>query len=259
MSSPLAFVRASLSVFVAGLSITSPAWARTLTSADGRTMEAEVLGFEGEKKDKVRIKRAADGQVFTMPIDSFAEADAAALREEAAKPAPIRDGDIVVGLSKVTFDSRKTTQDVPLTNGDIARGALVTTEDDIGYAVTLTNRTGKPIENLRGECLLYVRMDALRNSTAKPQIRREPSRVKFDPLPAGGKVSARTGFVTTTKTELKGNVKWRGTDDAKTRDTVEGIWLRIYQADTLVLETALPSNLAEGQSWPAATGQGGAR
>jgi hypothetical protein len=88
------------------LALAAPAvLARTLTSADGRVIEAEVLGFEGA--DKVIIKRADTGQSFTLPFTTFSEAEQRALRAEAAeaakKNAALREGDITLALSRAAF------------------------------------------------------------------------------------------------------------------------------------------------------------
>ena len=39
----------------------------------------------------------------------------------------------------------------------------------------------------------------------------------------------------------------------ETRDTLHGIWLRIYQGETLVLESASPGTLMNTESWSAVT------
>ena len=216
---------------------------RTLTAADGRTIEAEILGFDG--LEKVRVKRADTGQTFTLALATLSEADQKALRAEAAeaasKPVPLQKGDVVLELSRLRFDTRKA-------EGD---SALNITEEDWGYTITLKNNTAKPVEKLRAEYFLYVKVDALKNSAAQPRVRREKFTLAFETLPAGGRLSARSGAVTTHKTELKSGYYWEGTNDTKTRDTLEGIWLRLYQGDTLVLESASPASLAVPGKWTA--------
>lgn len=234
----------------------APLPARTLTSADGRTIEAEVLGFEGT--EKVRIKRADTSQAFTLPIDTFAEADAKALRAEATEaaskpPPPPAASDLFVELSRLRFDSRKTTEDVKLTNGDTMRNAYVIIDEDWGYSVTVRNLGGLPIENLRAEYLLYAKVDAVKNTGRKPGMRREAGKLAFESLPANGRVSAKTSAITTRKTELKGGITWSGTGDKDTRDTLHGIWLRIYQGDHLVLESATPTTLIAEGRWSSAS------
>ena len=223
---------------------------RTLTASDGRSIEAEVLGFE--ELEKVRIKRADTGQVFTLPISSFSEADQQALRQEAAdaaaRPVPLQKGDITLKLSRLRFASRKHSQDVPV-DGALIRDAIVTTEEDWGYTLILDNHTGRPIKNLRAEYFLYAKIDAPKNSEIKPRIRREKFSLALDVVPATDGLSVRSEAITTHKVELKDGFVWDGTGDNKTRDSLEGIWLRLYQGDELVLEISSPPALAMTGKW----------
>jgi hypothetical protein len=241
-----------LPAWLAALLIAGPALpGRTLTSADGRTIEAEVLGFEG--LEKVRIKRTDTAQTFTLPIDTFSEADRQSLRTEAAeaaaKPAPLQKGDVAIELSRLRFDSRKTKEDVPVVGGGVIRDAITNVDEDWGYTLTLKNNTAKPIENLRAEYFLYIKVDAPKNGSEKPRVRRQKFSLALEPIPAQGRLSARSDAVTARKTELKEGVVWAGTNDTKTRDSLEGIWLRLYQGDNLVLESASPPSLAIAGTW----------
>ena len=234
----------------------APLGARTLTSADGRAIEAEILGFEGT--EKVRIKRADTGQTFTLPIDTFGEADAKALRAEAKeaaeKPAPPPgERDIAIELSRVRFDTRKTEEDIPLSNGGTARKAYVITDEDWGYSITLRNTTAVPIEKLRIEYLLYVKVDVVENTGRKPGLRRQAGKASYEALPANGRLTVKTSAITTRETELKRGLQWRGTNDDDTRDTLHGIWLRLYQGDKLISETASPATLVSEGRWSSAS------
>ncbi len=229
-----------------------PLAARSLTSADGRAIEAEVLGFDG--LEKVRIKRTDTGQTFTLPIATFHETDQTALRAEAAEaaarppPAPTA-RDIALELNRTRFDTRKSYQDITLTDNTLVKRALTLTDDDWGYSITLRNLTRKPIEGLRAEYVIYIKSDVVQNSGRKPAIRGKSGRATFDPLPAIDRVTARSDTVTTRGTELKSGLNWVGTSDTTTRDTLHGIWLRVYQGDSLVLESATPSRLATESTW----------
>lgn len=244
----------ALALLTLALALPIAVSARTLTAADGRVIEAEVLGFEGT--DKVIIKRADTGRSFTLPIATFAEADQRALRAEAAeaakKPAALREGDVSLDiLSRVRFDVRKEKKDVPLTNGTVYKNGLSITEEDWGYAITLKNNTAKPVENLRADYILYTRVDEIKNTNRRPSVRSKAFTLNFETIPPGARASAKTEAVVTRETELRGGMEWRGTGDDDTRDTLVGIWLRIYQDDRLVLESASPASLASTEKWTA--------
>ncbi len=57
---------------------------REWTSTDGRTLEAD---FVSATADSVTVKRAADGQTFTLPLASISEADRKWVKERMAQPA----------------------------------------------------------------------------------------------------------------------------------------------------------------------------
>ncbi len=225
--------------------------ARTLTSQDGRAIEVEILGFEG--LEKVRFKRTDTGQTFTTPITAFSSADQEALLEEAkaeaAKPRELHPGDLVLEMGRGRFDTRKTAEDAEMRGGGTIRGAIITTEEDWGYSLTLRNSTRHPVEGLRAEYILFVEVDVLKYTGKKPGLRRQSGKLNFDPLPPAGRLTLKTDSVTTREVKLKDGVTWRGTSDRSTRDTLVGIWVRIYRGDELVLENASPPKLATTHEW----------
>jgi hypothetical protein len=239
-----------------GLLLLAPlAESRTLTAADGRTIEADVLGFEGT--DKVQIRRTDTDRTFTLPIASFAEADRKALLAEAEaaakKAAILPDGAIVLELSRAKFDTRREKQDIPLSDGTVRKNGITITEEDWGFGIGLRNTTHRPVEGLRCEYVLFLKRDNP-GSTAedKKRLYRKRHKLVLDPIPPSGRIAARSTFMTARKTELASGIVWSGTGEAKTRDTLHGIWVRIYQGDKLVLESASPGTLATTEKWEAA-------
>src|SRR6478672_2109055 len=59
---------------IAGLLASAPAEARTFIDQSGRALEGELLSVNGAM---VTIKRASDGQTFTVPATTFSRADQA--------------------------------------------------------------------------------------------------------------------------------------------------------------------------------------
>lgn len=233
------------------LFLSAPADARTLTAQDGRTIEAEVLGFEG--LEKVTIKRADTGQTFTLPITTFSEGDQRALRTEAkeaaAKPVALRPGDLMLELTRLRFDTRKSKRDLTSSTGSLLKDALSVTEEDWGYSITLKNNTRRPIEGLRVDYILYTRVDQIENTGREPTTRAKSFSQKIDPVEPGARITTKTEAVTTRETELRGGLRWKGTGDDDTRDTLIGIWLRVYRGDELVLEASSPDGLSEKEKW----------
>jgi hypothetical protein len=252
------FLAISAAMAFFALALLAPLSARTLTAADGRSIEVEVLGFEPE--DKVIIKRADTGQTFTLPISTFSAADQRALRAEAAEaaknPPPLPANALTLELSRARFDSRREKRELRMSDGTVRRDAITITEEDWGFSIALRNNTTRPIEGLRGEYILFVKVDQPGVGQSDNRLRRSRERLEFEAMPPGGRVSARTSAITARRTALAPGIVWAGTNDSKSRDTLHGIWLRIYQGDTLVLESASPASLTTTESWG---GEGGRR
>jgi hypothetical protein len=241
-------------LLVSGLCWTT-ASARTLTAADGRAVEVEILGFEG--LDKVRFKRADSGQVFTVPITAFSEPDQKVLGEEAAeaaKPPVIRPGDLALELSRSRFTTRKSKEDVPVVGGGVIRGGLDVSLEDWGYTFTLRNSSARELKDLRAEYVLFAKLEESRVVVFGPstnRVGRAHGRVGFETLPAQGRIAARSEGITLCKTELKGTLINPEDPDGETRDQLEGVWVRIYRGDEMLLELASPPELAAKERWPA--------
>lgn len=76
-------MRAALRSLLCLLSLFATAHGRTFTDSQGRTLEAEIVSYDGG--DSVEIRRS-DGQTFSLPLARLSPADQAYVREW--KPAP---------------------------------------------------------------------------------------------------------------------------------------------------------------------------
>lgn len=244
--------------FLCGLALTALAEARTLTAADGRTIDAEVVGFDG--LDKVKVKRADTGQTFTLPISSFADADRDALlaeaKAEASKPPPPpRDGEIVVELSRNSGSSVDSSSPVMGYTGydNILReiGSVKVIDTDTAYTITLVNRTTRPFENLRVDYVLFLETGSKKMQASQLTKTRTSGSAPIKLLPANKRESVKTTFVRTRKTTIKGRATWNDVTTGSAPIDLSGIWLRVYIGDTLVLESATPPSLAKENSWNA--------
>ena len=236
-----------------------PLAARTLTSADGRVIEAEVLGFEGV--EKIRIKRDADARVFTLEIASFAPADRDALlaeaKAEAAKPPPLlKTSDLQIELSRQNQPAKEMKWPIESTdtyNRTTITGSVNVTNIQTSYSVTLVNRTNRPVENLRIDYVIYAETEERKNNG----LRAIPSQVTgsstLELLPANGRGSVKTTPILTRKTDLKGTATWSDANGDRQPIDMKGIWVRVYQRGELVFENATPASLSTANEWPAIT------
>jgi hypothetical protein len=225
--------------------------ARTFTSADGRTIEAEVVEFDGT--EKVTIKRADTGQTFTLPISSFAEEDRAALLKEAEAEAakPPRPGAIVVELGRKSKNG--TTSTIPVmtgyTNGTMRRtGEVKTTEANASYTLTIINRSKRDFTGLRVDYVLFAKKERdtpFQNDPITSKTGSAPIKL----LASHSRTSIDTVTIPVRKTDLDGTATWSNASNY-VPVTLKGVWLRIYKDDVLWFEHANPDSLAKENTWP---------
>lgn len=222
---------------------------RTLTDTQGRTIEADVMAVEG---DQVKIRRA-DGQTFNLPMERLAEADQKGLREwakeEAGKPQTLPPGLFVVQMSRVKFASETVLTDANLVDGRTIKDGISTTEEKWGFSFILNNRTSAPLTGLRAEYVLFATKDNVHEEGKKEGLRRAKHNTAIDDVPGVGRGDFRTEAVSAFKMKYKGGIQSAATGDSKSRETLHGVWIKIYRGDELIYEAASPERLMREEKW----------
>ncbi len=216
---------------------TASAQSRTFTDKDGRSMKAELVGGEG---DRVRIKRE-DGQTFLVNPTIFSDADQqviAKFLEEEAKKIPA--GAIRLEYSRGKFNSTKQPTE-----------STIRIEEEWGYTITLKSEISKPIENIRVEYILFVRPDdGPKSSTSREPLRREPGSHVVKLLPLRESINFRTSSIRTARVQLRPGWVWSETMNRnEIRDTLHGVWIKVYVGDKLITEACNPESLAKSEQW----------
>jgi len=215
---------------------------QTLTDKQGRSLKAEVISVSG---DQVRIKRD-DGQTFNLSLANLSDDDQKRLKEWAAKNLPA--DALQVELSRAKFDTDKKDVDVTLTTGEVVKKGRTITEEKWGYSITVTNRTSQPIEKLRAEYVLFATVDDIQVKE-KQGLKKKRGQSVIAPVPELGKTTFRTDTISAIKSKFNGNIVSVKSGDSSSRETLHGIWLRIYRGDELVYETSAPETLRTTEKW----------
>lgn len=215
---------------------------QTLTDKQGRSLKADVISVSG---DQVKIKRD-DGQTFNLSLANLSDDDQKRLKEWAAKNLPA--DALAVELSRAKFDTSKKDVDVTLTNGDLVKNGRTITEEKWGYSITVSNRTAQPIEKLRAEYVLFATVDDIQVKE-KQGLKRKRYKSAIDTVPELGKTTFRTETISAIKSKYNGNIVAAKSGDSSSRETLHGIWLRIYHGDELVYEISAPETLRTTEKW----------
>ena len=224
-----------------------------LTDKQGRSLTADVLAVEKDA-GKVKIKRE-DGQVFSLPLDNLIKADhdkLVALAEtlataEAAKP--LKPDAIKLEINRGNFKTTKKTEDVTLTTGVTVKDGVTITQENWGYALTISNRTPKPIDELRAEYRLFATVDNMGVAEDKLVLKKKAYSTPINKIDALDKTTLRTETIVAVKMAYNGNIVSAKTGRSESGERLYGIWLRVFRGDQLVQEIAMPDSLRTKEKW----------
>ncbi|MCU0793164.1 MAG: hypothetical protein MUE42_10035 [Opitutaceae bacterium] len=228
------------------LGAAAPAAPRTLASADGRTLEAEILGYRGET---LRIRRMDTGREFKLPLSSLSPECQTETRAFLRSQPELRDtipADAVrVEYSRSRFESERSKQSY-----------VGVSTQHWGYTVTVINLTNEPLEGLRLDHAVFAETDPdhVRGKPDRKNLERVRGSSPLDPIAPRGRLSVRTEPIVTETQELTGGSRWitdKGLTN-KIRDrALEGVWLRLYDGDKIVFEASSPESLRATERWGA--------
>lgn len=211
---------------------------RTLNDKQGRSLKADVISVEG---DKVTIRRE-DAQTFTLSLNTLSEDDQKSLNKWAERQAKlIPAGSVEVQVSRGKFDTKKK---------DDGSG-IIMSEEQWGYTATLYNRATKPLKGVRVEYILFVKPDAEpgKDPTSAP-LKQKSGTKTVDAVPSRDNINFRTDSITIYKQQLKPGWIWGKTgNNAPIKDSLFGIWIRVYSGDQMVDEVISPESLAKTEKW----------
>jgi hypothetical protein len=223
---------------------------RTLTDTQGRSIQADVVEVRG---DQVKIRRE-DGQFFNLSLEKLSPGDQAELKEWAAqevnKPKAAAPVTLDVQMSRAKFDTEKTERDITLSTGVLVKKGQTITEEKWGYGIIFTNQGSEPLNDLRAEYLLFATIDNVYVEGKKEGLRRKACLASLDSIAAKDRLDFRTETVSAFKTKYNGNIVSAKTGERSSRETLYGIWLRVYRGEELIYENSLPDGLRKKETWP---------
>ncbi len=237
-----------LALLLALAPLAADAAPRTFTARDGRTMEAEILGYKG---DTLRVRRSDTGKEFKLAIADLAESDQAGIRAFLRDNPALRDtitpDQIRVEFSRSRFETDRS-------NGHFYDVNV----EHWGYRIVVANLASTPLEGLRVEHLVFARLDpdGVRATVGKDTYERKAGRTVLDTIPVQGRGTATTETIVCRTEKLDGGSRWvteKGLK-SKVRDrALHGVWFRVYDGDKLLHEASSPDSLRTSERWSAAS------
>lgn len=243
-------ISAPLSLFALASAILSAGETHTLTSKDGRSIEAEIVSYKGET---LRIRRTDTNRELQLPVSTLATTDQTAVRKFIRDNPDLREtikpGDIRIEFSRAKFE-RETTESAYWRDENA---------ESWGFSISILNQTNAPLEGLRVDYIVYAIDDpdnvqsAARNKTSSDRLQRVTGTEKIAAIPSGQRSTIRTTPVISTRVKYTDDVRMITADGKLVRSwrdkALHGVWLRVYDGDKLVHEASSPENLRTSERW----------
>jgi hypothetical protein len=83
----------------------------------------------------------------------------------------------------------------------------------------------------------------------KQGLKKKAYRATIESIPALSKTVFRTETISAIKMKYNGNIVSAKTGDSSSRETLTGIWIRVYRGDELVQEVSMPEKLRTSEMW----------
>lgn len=210
---------------------------RTFTDAQGREMDAKITRVSGED---VYIERR-DGLSTRVAISIFSQEDQDYIRKWEELNF-LKSGVIKVRFSEEESDSNTS-----------SGGGIKETRYEAGYEIIIENTSTRDLKDIHIEYLMLKfgdRVAAKKRSEGK--FERQKGKLKLPSLAQREEARLATETFRMLETELEPGWVWAGGEGGKAReskDKLEGIWVKIYSGDTLILEDARPETMMRKEPW----------
>lgn len=229
-----------LPALVAFLGLLAPLHGETFTLTDkqDRSIKADVISVEN---DIAKIKRD-DGRTFDLPLSTLIDSDQRKLRAWArANPPKLGPDALSLEFSRGKFRTDKESQ---------SGGAVTAYKDHWGYSITLVNRSKKDLTDIRADYILFVKQDGSGSyGRAGSGFRRVKHSSKADAIPLHGRITFRTETVPSYRYVLAPGWVWGSGGNQPIKDSLHGMWLRIYVGDELIMEKITPEDITKTEKW----------
>lgn len=210
---------------------------RTFTDSQGREMSAKVTRVSG---DEVSIQRK-DGLSTRVPINVFSQVDQDYIRAWESENF-LKSGIVEVRFAEDEGDETKGSS-----------GGIRSVTYDANYEVILKNTSDRPVKDIRVEYLMLKFTDEVAaKKRSAGQQERQKGQLELASLAGRTESRLATKKFSMRETSLEPGWTWAGGEAGKAReskDKLEGIWVKVYSGDLLILETARPESLMRKEPW----------
>ena len=210
---------------------------RTFTDLQGREMQAKVISFS----DNIVEVQRKDGLRTQVPIDVLSAEDQHYIRQLVSEKV-LRPGILTVRFS-----------DKELNESESKNGGIKYRRYEAHYEIILKNNHHEDLADLRVEYLMFKFIDEIAaKKRSAGEVERKKGTIKLPVLPARTEKRLATDTFEMLETALQSGYVWSGGEAGKARDSadrLDGIWIRVYKGDRLLLEESRPQSIVRKEIW----------
>jgi hypothetical protein len=130
-----------------------------------------------------------------------------------------------------------------------AEGGVSEKSETFFYEVSVANKAFKPSEPVTAKYIVFVERQEVGEKPGSEQIEKIKGEGEIAAMKAQGKESLNTKEVTLREKAIVGNYIFVSGGRLKSRDTLVGVWVKLFQGDTEVGEFVNPTTLANKHKW----------
>lgn len=210
----------------------------TLENNGGQSIKVKLLSLQGEF---VHIQMQ-DGRSMKTRLSVYNEASQARIRQHLYQRL----------LVPENFECKLSEVRLPGKNKRLnSQGSIETTESKRAYSIALSSRIYESIHDIRIEYLFFHFIDAIAGEKrSQGNVKRIKGKLELSKLEGRSTEKLQTESVQFRETKLKSGWVWaKGSGSRDSKDRLDGIWIKLYVGDQLVLEKSEPASLATKEAW----------
>jgi hypothetical protein len=210
----------------------------TLQNNGGQSIRVKLLKLQG---DFVHIQMQG-GRSMKTSLSVYNEASQARIRQHFYQRL----------LVPENFECKLSEVRLPGKNKRLnSQGSREITETKRAYSIVLSSRIAESVHDIRLEYLIFHFQDVLgAEKRSEGRVNRVKGKLELTTLEAYAKQKLQTESIDFTEARLlPGWVFSKGSGARDSKDRLDGIWIRLYVGEKLLLEQSQPSSLVTKEAW----------
>lgn len=220
-----------------GLCAAADEWV-TLQNNSGQSIRVKLLRMQG---NSVHIEMAG-GRSMKTPLSVYNESSQERIRQYFYQQL----------LVPESFECKLSEVRLPGKNKRLnSEGSIEITESKRAYSISLSSLISESLHDIRLEYLIFHFEDAIGGEKrSEGSVKRIKGKLNVALLEAYAKQKLQTEPIEFRETRLMPGWVWaKGSGARDSKDRLDGIWIKLFVGDQLVLQQSSPASLSTNEAW----------